>query len=64
MNILIETDEEVILLHTQSMKRAKEVLKKGNISYTDLYEIQDEEIPFHYYDERITDPKFKNKAIK
>ena len=57
MNILIETDEEVILLHTNSMDRAKEVLKNGNINYTDIYEIKDEEIQYHSFDERIIDPK-------
>ena len=59
MNILIETDGEIILLHTNSMDRAKEVLQKGNISYSDIYEIADDEIQHHCFDERIIDPKFK-----
>jgi len=59
MNILIETDEEVILLHTNSMDRAKEVLQKGNVSYIDVYEIKDEEIQYHSFDSRIIDPKLE-----
>jgi len=57
MNVLIETDEEVILLHTNSMDRAKEVLQNGNVSYSDMYEIADEDIQYHSFDSRIIDPK-------
>ena len=58
MNIAIQTNDEFICLFTYSIERAELVLKKGNIEYSDIYEVQDDEMQFYYFDSSIYDPKY------
>ena len=64
MNIAIQTkEEELVCLITSSMDRAKEILQKSNVEYSDIYEVKDDEMQYYCFDDKIFDPKFIQSKV-
>lgn len=58
MNVAIQTEEEFLCFYTFSIERAEEICKKANIEFTEMYEVQDDEMEFYSFDSRIWDTEY------
>lgn len=58
MNVAIQTEDEFICFYTNSTERAEEICKKANIEFTEMYEVQDDEMEFYSFDSRIWDTEY------
>lgn len=46
---------ELVMFHTTSIERAKEVATHGGLEVNDVYEIRDDEMAYYCFDGRVFD---------